>query len=140
MVTQGKIHTLFVSSSEHLDTYFWRTGSANLPDLEEIHVSSSFIGGLLAVFRIEGTQSTDIAFQSLRVLNLEDIDFQESDPCDLHDIINMRGGLCASLSVLRLADCGGLTVDSVELLENVVENVEWDPGHEESLVSDSEAY
>lgn len=132
MATQDKIHSLFVSSSGYpLGSYFWRVGSANLPELEELHVRSSFIGGLLGGLHIEGTRSADIAYQSLRVLNLKDVDFQECDLYDLHKIINIRDGLCSSLSVLRLVDCRGLSADDVELLETVVKDVEWD-GHEES--------
>ncbi|OAX44073.1 hypothetical protein K503DRAFT_778825 [Rhizopogon vinicolor AM-OR11-026] len=94
MVTQGTIRSLSLSSSKDLQEYFWRTGSANLPELED-------------------------------------------DSQDLHDIIVTRGSLCASLNTLRLADCKGLMEDEVELLEEVVEDVDWD-GHEE-VFSESES-
>jgi hypothetical protein len=64
------------------------------------------------------------------MLSLENVDFQDCDPYDLHKIINIRDGLCSSLSVLRLAGCSGLMANDVELLKTVVKNVEWD-GYEE---------
>ena len=140
MATQSKIRSLSVSSSSvNLEPHFWRTGSTNLPEVEEIRLTGGFIGGLLAVLKVGGTQSADIAYQSLRELNVEDVDFLECDTLDLHEIINMRRGLSVPICVLRFMDCRGIMTSDVELLEDVVEEVEWD-GLEESLESETESY
>ncbi|KAJ8588943.1 hypothetical protein M405DRAFT_818920 [Rhizopogon salebrosus TDB-379] len=138
MVTQGPIHSLSLSSSAYLATHFWHAGSAQLPELEEIRLCTSSIESLLNALQNEGTQSTNTAYQSLHALALREVEFQEGEADDLHDIIASRGGLCASLDKLQLMECRGLMADEVELLEEVVENVDWD-GIEEPLESESES-
>jgi hypothetical protein len=138
IVAQGTIRSLSVSSFKNLEEPFWRTGSANLPSLERIHVSNSSIEGLLAALQIEETENADIAYPSLHVLDFKYLDFLEYEPGDLHGILVMRGRLCAPLDKLRLTECRGLMDDDVELLEEVVEVVDWD-GHEESVATGSES-
>ncbi|OJA16093.1 hypothetical protein AZE42_05649 [Rhizopogon vesiculosus] len=141
MVTEGStIHSLCVSSVDNLQEHFWRTGSAALPALAEIHVNSSIMG-LLAALRVEGVQIADVAYPSLRVLDLQDIDFQENEPDDLHKVVGIRDELYPSLSKLRIVDCRGIMADQVELFKDVTD-VDWD-GIEavaEESEYDSESY
>jgi hypothetical protein len=123
MVTQGKFHSISVSAIS-LPEHFWRAGSAILLELEEIHVQSHLVGGLFTVLQIEGTQSTDIAYRSLHVLELEDIWFKEYELEDLHGIIAMRSIHGASLRQLRFARCRGLVANQVQPLKEVVEDVD----------------
>jgi hypothetical protein len=110
-----------------------------LPELEEIHMKGSSIGGLFAALDIEDTQNADIAYRSLRVLDLEDIDFIRCYPKYLHGIITVRNSHhCGSLRHLRLAECRGLMVHDVQLLEDVIEDINWD-GFEEALESGSDS-
>lgn len=136
LVTQGTIRTLSLSSSKDLDQ-FWRTGSAHFPELEEIHVNSSSIEGLFAALETVNTQNADIAYRSLRVLDLENIDITRGYPDYLHGIITVRNSHhCGSLRHLRLVECRGLMVKDVQLLSDVIEDIDWD-GLEEVLESDS---
>jgi hypothetical protein len=124
MVTQGKFHSIFVSAIS-LPGHFWRAGSTILLELEEIHVQSHLVvGGLFAALRIEGTQSTDIAFRSLQVLELEEISFRKYELEDLHNIIAMRSRHGTSLRQLRFTNCKGLHPNQVQLLKEVVEDVD----------------
>jgi hypothetical protein len=138
MITQDPTFSLSLSSSTYLGTSFWRTGSAHLPALSEIHLSATSIGGLLDTLRIEGTQNADIAYPSLHVLDLHDIEFQGGEPEDLCDVIDTRRGFCTSLEKLRLAVCKGLMAGEVDSLEEVIEDVDWD-GVEEPLESEPES-
>ncbi|KAJ8580063.1 hypothetical protein M405DRAFT_802319 [Rhizopogon salebrosus TDB-379] len=138
MITQDPIHILSLSYCATLDTSFWHTASAHFPKLEEIHVSTSYIGCLLDELRIGGTEGTNIAYRSLRVLGLRDIEFLEGEAENLRDILHMRGGLCAFLDKLQLTECNGLNADDVGLLQEVVGCVEWD-GNEEPLESERES-
>ncbi|OJA15530.1 hypothetical protein AZE42_07292 [Rhizopogon vesiculosus] len=133
MVTQGKIRNLSVSSSMIISEPFWRAGSTTLPELEEIQMSSFYIGDLLLTLQSQ----RDMAYRSLHVLDLSDIDFPEHGPPELHRIIIIRKKLGASLHRLRLASCRGLMADDVELFEEEVEDVDWD-SYEEALESESE--
>ncbi|OAX35932.1 hypothetical protein K503DRAFT_802425 [Rhizopogon vinicolor AM-OR11-026] len=136
MVTQGStIHSLCVSSADDLQEHFWHTGFATLPALAEIHVNSS-IRGLLDALRVEGAQSADVAYPSLRVLGLQDIDFRGNESGDLHKAVRIRDEPYPSLSELRIVNCRGLTADQVELLEDVVDDVYWDDV--EAAVEESE--
>ncbi|KAJ8586656.1 hypothetical protein M405DRAFT_864388 [Rhizopogon salebrosus TDB-379] len=101
--------------------------------LERIHVSNSSIEELLAAPQIEEMENADIVYPSLHVLDFKYLDFLEYEPGH-HDILIMRGRLCAPLDKLRLTECRGLMDDDVKLLEEVVEDVDWD-GHEESLAT-----
>jgi hypothetical protein len=48
MIIQGQIYSLSdLLSSAYFDTSFWCTGSAHLPELEEIHLSNKSSRGLL---------------------------------------------------------------------------------------------
>jgi hypothetical protein len=107
-------------------------------ELERVHVSNSSIEELLAALQIEEMENADIVYPSLHVLDFKYLDFLGYEPGDLHDILIMRGRLCAPLDKLRLTECRGLMDDDVELLEEVVEDVDWD-GHEESLATGSES-
>jgi hypothetical protein len=139
MVTQDPTFSLsLTTSSTYLETSFWRAGSAHLPALSEIHLSTTSIGGLLNALQIEGTQSADIAYPSLHVLDLQDIEFQEGEFDDLGDVIEIRRGFCTSLEKLRLAECKGLVAGDVDSLEEVIEDVDWD-GVEEPLESEPES-
>jgi hypothetical protein len=138
MITQDPIHILSLSSCATLDTSFWHTASAHFPELEEIHVSTSYIGFLLDELRIGGAESTNIAYRSLRVLDLRDIDFPDGEAKNLRDILHMRGGLCAFLDKLQLTECSGLNADDVGLLQEVVGCVVWDR-NEEPLESERES-
>jgi hypothetical protein len=138
MVTQDTIHGLSVSSSVSLDESFWRTGSGHLPELEELHVSSSSIGGLFLALQTLAVTRSAFAYPSLHVLDLSEIGFLDDDPQDIHTIVVMRRGVCDPLNVLRLTDCKGLMADDVEVLEEVIEDVDWD-GIEEALESESQS-
>jgi hypothetical protein len=138
-ITQDPIHILALSSSMTLGRSFWHTASAHFPELEEIHASTSRIEFLLNELRIRGTESTDISYRLLRVLDLKDTKFLEGEAEDLRDILHMRDGLCASLDKLQFTGCKGLMVNDVGLLQEVVEHVECD-NIEEPLESERESY
>jgi len=137
IVTQGKIQSLSVSSSRNLSEYFWRTGSADLRELEVIHLKRSSIESLLDVLNIDDTRSSDIAYPSLRVLELDGIGFE--DPEELRSIIAMRAKYGAQIHELRLVECRNLMAGHVELLEEVVSDVDWDYHEEPFEDSDTDS-
>jgi hypothetical protein len=47
------------------------------------------------------------------------------EPAGLHDTIDMRDGLCASLNNFRLTECKGSMAGKVGPLEEVVGNADW---------------
>ncbi|KAG2343993.1 hypothetical protein BDR05DRAFT_209432 [Suillus weaverae] len=112
---------------------FWRAGSANLLELEVIHVNSTFIGGLIAALEIiEGKQNSDIAYPSLRVLELEKVDFEEDEPEELRDVMKVRAKHGVGIYILQIAECRNLKANQVQGFGEVVATVDWDE-HEEQF-------
>jgi len=107
MVTQCTIRGLSHYLSMTSKKSFWRTRSVHLPDLEEIHESTSFVGSLVAALRIEGAH---IVYQSLHVLYRNYIDFQEYRPGALTTLLQHEAGVVSvyadSDSVLQGFDGG----------------------------------
>ncbi|KAG1756917.1 uncharacterized protein EDB91DRAFT_1095163 [Suillus paluster] len=130
MVPHRKIQSLFVSSCLHLTENFWHAGSADLLELESIHLKSASIGvgGLIAALQSEGAQSSDIMYPSLHALELDNIDFACDEPQALRDIVIKRAKHGIGIHRFRLAKCYNLMNDGVQLLREVVADVDWD-GH-----------
>src|SRR6267154_6621649 len=79
-----------MSTPYDLSEHFWHAGSAYLLGLELLCLCESSFGDLVTVLQNKGTQSADIAYPSLHVLELECIEFRCSEPLDLRDSIMMR--------------------------------------------------
>ncbi|KAG2056825.1 hypothetical protein BDR06DRAFT_995312 [Suillus hirtellus] len=137
MVPHRQIQSLFVTSSLVLRENFWRVGSSDLPELENIQLSGACnMRSLITVLQSGGTQSSDMAYPSLRALEFENIDFGCGEAEELQDIAIMRAGHGVGIHELRLVKCRNLVDDRVQFLKEVVTDVDWD-GHEEGLVGGS---
>ncbi|KAG1792691.1 uncharacterized protein HD556DRAFT_1293420 [Suillus plorans] len=137
MVPHCQIQSLFVTSSLVLRENFWRVGSTDLPELENIQLSGTCnMRSLIAVLQSGGTQSSDMAYPSLHALEFENIDFGCGEAEELQDIAIMRAGHGVGIHELRLVKCRNLVDDRVQFLKEVVTDVDWD-GHEEGLVGGS---
>jgi hypothetical protein len=136
IVSQGRIHSMFLELLYDLSENFWRTGSAGLLDLQFIHLSRNSIRGLIDALSIDDIQASVMAYPSLRVLELEGIKFGDHEPEDLQHIIKQRAECGARIHGLRLTGCiKNLTADQVRLLEEAGVNVDWD-GHKEETCAD----
>jgi hypothetical protein len=122
-----------VASFSGLDTpeEFWHMGSADLPELESIHLDNSPIRGLLTALLAGGEQSSYIAYPSLHALELENIDLGWEDCLFLEKVLMRRVGRGVCIHTLRLAKCRNLMCNDVERLQTMVA-VDWD-GHEDAL-------
>ncbi|KAG0709603.1 hypothetical protein DFH29DRAFT_1011594 [Suillus ampliporus] len=134
IVTQGRIQNLCIESPRHiLPGNFWRIGLADLLELQVIHLtrSSSSLCGLINALNVDGTQSSDVAYPSLRALEFEKVNFGYIKTDGLQAAIKMRATHGVPIHELRLAWCIdiGLMAGRVQLLEKLGVNVDWD-GHE----------
>ncbi|KAG1831315.1 hypothetical protein EV424DRAFT_1641250 [Suillus variegatus] len=137
MIPHRQIQSLFVTSSLVLRENFWRVGSSDLPELENIQLSGTCnMRSLIAVLQSGGTQRSDMAYPSLHALEFENIDFGCGEAEELQDIAIMRAGHGVGIHELRLVKCRNLVDDRVQFLKEVVTDVDWD-GHEEGLVGGS---
>lgn len=128
---QARIHSMFLESLYDLPELFWRTGSADLLDLQIIHLSRNSIRGLIEALSFDDTQVTGLAYPSLRVLELEGTNFGDHEAEDLQHVIKQRAERGTYLHELRLAGCmKNLTAGQVRLLEETGVNVDWD-GHKD---------
>ncbi|KAG1866652.1 hypothetical protein DFJ58DRAFT_698882 [Suillus subalutaceus] len=133
VASQGRIHSMFLELLYDLPELFWRTGSAGLLDLHVIRISRNSIRGLIDALSIDDIQASVVAYPSLRVLELEGINFGDHEAEDLQHAIKQRAECGAHIHKLRLAGCiKNLTVDQVRLLEEAGVNVDWDRHDEET--------
>ncbi|KAG1726300.1 hypothetical protein EDB19DRAFT_1914687 [Suillus lakei] len=133
-VPHCKIQSLFASlSGFDPPEEFWCMGSADLPELESIHLDDTPIRGLLpALLRLVGDeQSSHIVYPSLRALDLKNINLGFDERVYLQEVLMMRAGCGVSINALRLEKCRNLMCDDVEQLQKIVA-VKWD-GHEDAL-------
>ncbi|KAG2042877.1 hypothetical protein BDR03DRAFT_1087911 [Suillus americanus] len=136
IASQGRIHSMFLELLYDLPELFWGTGSAGLQDLHVIHIGGGSIRGLIDALSVDDIQASVVAYPSLRVLELEGINFGDHEPEDLQHVIKQRAECGARIHELRLAGCiKFLTADQVRLLEEAGVNVDWD-GHEEETCAD----
>ncbi|KAG1780986.1 hypothetical protein EV702DRAFT_1042671 [Suillus placidus] len=110
---------------------FWRTGSAELPELESIHLDDTPIQGFLTVLLVGDGQSSYIAYPSLRTLEFENIHLGCGERLFLEAVLMLRAGCGVGIHTLRLAKCRNLMGKIVERLQTTVA-VDWD-GHEDAL-------
>ncbi|KAG2337675.1 hypothetical protein BDR05DRAFT_763961 [Suillus weaverae] len=112
---------------------FWRTGSAELPELEIIHLDDTPIQGLLNALLVgdEHSSYTASAYPSLRALELENIYLGCGERLFLEAVLMLRVGYGVGIHTLRLAKCRNLMWKIVERLQTTVA-VDWD-GHEDAL-------
>ncbi|KAG2348863.1 hypothetical protein BDR05DRAFT_1055806 [Suillus weaverae] len=140
IASQGRIHSMFLELLYDVPELFWRTGSVGLLDLQVIHLSRNSIRGLIEALSIEDIQASGVAYPSLRVLELEGINFGDHEPEDLQHAFKQRAEHGARMHELRLVGCiKNLTASQVQLLEEAGVSVNWD-GHKDETCVDPGRY
>ncbi|KAG2146193.1 uncharacterized protein EDB93DRAFT_1150179 [Suillus bovinus] len=97
-------------------------------DLEFIHIEgfTGLIRGITSALRIQG--SSDVTYPSLRVLELRDMVFHDSELNDLRDILTSRTKHDHNLRLqdFRLTLCNNFTADQEQLFKEVAVNIDCD--------------